>query len=62
MAFPTSWSDPRFLVAVSGVLAVGVLAVALRSTGQFTPFLFGGGVLGVAVIATAALAFWARID
>ena len=62
MEFPASWSDPRFLVTVSGVLAVGVLAVLLRSTGQFTPFLFGAGVLGVTAIAAVALALTARLD
>ncbi|MFC5970842.1 hypothetical protein ACFPYI_05800 [Halomarina salina] len=62
MAFPTSWTDPRYLVAVSGVLAVGALAVVLRSSGEFTPLLFGAGVLGVTVIAAAAMVLWPRID
>ena len=62
MTFPVSWTDSRLLVPLSGVLAVAGLAAVLRWSDRFTPFLFGVGVLGVAVIATAALVLRARLD
>lgn len=62
MAFPTSWNDPQFLVAVTGVLAVGAIAVALNATGEFSPPLFGLAVLGVTVIGSVALAVADRLD
>jgi len=62
MAFPASWHDPRFLVAIAGVLAVGALAVLLQMSGQFSPLRFGGGALGVTLITTVALALAGRTD
>ena len=61
MEFPASWSDPRYLVAVAGVVAVGVLAVALNLAGEFSTELFGAGVLGVVVIGAAGVAASSRL-
>jgi hypothetical protein len=61
MEFPASWSDPRYLVAVAGVVAVGVLAVVLNLAGEFSTELFGAGVLGVVVIGAAGVAASSRL-
>ncbi|MWG36632.1 hypothetical protein [Halomarina oriensis] len=61
MAFPVSWRDPRYLLTVAGVLAVGVLAVLLRATGQFSTLSFGVGVLGVTLVSAGAMALSRRI-